>query len=752
MGINLEMTKNTDSNHNPGIKVMAQDDEIDLSQIFSTLAGNRWKIVFIAALVFLVSVAYAFIASPVFRADVLLQIEERGSTIPGFEDVSEMFGETSSTSTELALVKSRRILGATVDELNLSYRVKPNFFPVIGKAIHRKHREPGVQSPFLGLNSFAWGGESLLLTRLDFTGSLKERESWWTIVVVDAESFLLLDEEDVEVARGKVGKSLAVEYGDSWIELFVSQMFANPGLEFKVHYFPRIAAINELAEKLIVSEKGGKDTGLLQLSLEGEKKKDLLAILNSIANNFVRINVEQRSKEAQQILTFIDDQLPALKEKLEVAESKLQAYRQKVGTVDLSFEVQAAVTKLTELEKETSGLELKRTELRQRFTDIHPTLTVVNNQIEQIAEQRDELEDQLRSLPETEWEYIQRNRDVTVATELYLTLLNKGQELKVAKAGTVGNVQIVDDAAGPFKPVRPKKIFVVFIGMLLGLFLGVLWVLIAKALKKGIEDPDTIESELGVSVFANIPHSSKEHEISRNVHKRGKKVAGKIELLAYVDDSDKAIEALRSFRTSLQFALKTSDNNLIVISGPSPSIGKSFVSANFAAVMAKVGHRVLLVDADMRKGHLEEYMGITKSPGLSELIAGKAEIDEVVRSLSNNYYFVPRGEVPPNPAELLMTESFKDVIENWKAHYDVVIIDTPPILAVTDPSIIAQYAANLFLLVRYGRHTVKEVKAAVDRFQKNGVTVSGVVLNDVPERAAGGTLAYAYYGYGDGHT
>jgi tyrosine-protein kinase Etk/Wzc len=218
-------------------------------------------------------------------------------------------------------------------------------------------------------------------------------------------------------------------------------------------------------------------------------------------------------------------------------------------------------------------------------------------------------------------------------------------------------------------------------------------------------------------------------------------------LLAYEFKDDLSIESIRSFRTSMRFMLKTAKDNIIVISGPSPGIGKSFLSSNYAAVSAIEGNRVILIDADMRKGHIHNVMGTRKKPGLSECISGDIELKDVIHQIKDNLSFISCGEYPPNPAELLASARFRELLEIMKPDYDLIIIDTPPILAVTDASVIAQFGGQLFMLIRYGAHPMSEINAAVSRFERNGVKVAGLLINDVPLRdpaTSGYVYSYSY--------
>jgi len=186
-------------------------------------------------------------------------------------------------------------------------------------------------------------------------------------------------------------------------------------------------------------------------------------------------------------------------------------------------------------------------------------------------------------------------------------------------------------------------------------------------------------------------------------------------------------------------------NNVIAISGPSPGVGKSFISVNLATVLAQSSKKVLIIDADMRKGYLQKAFNEKWENGLSDFLSGRLELKNVIKQTKvENLHLITRGQIPPNPSELLMHERFSKLIETIKEHYDIVIIDTPPILAVTDPAIVSAHAGSTLLVTRFGQNHIRELDLTRNRFEQNGIDVKGVVFNGVLKKASN---AYGYYGY-----
>ena len=269
------------------------------------------------------------------------------------------------------------------------------------------------------------------------------------------------------------------------------------------------------------------------------------------------------------------------------------------------------------------------------------------------------------------------------------------------------------------------------------------YLLMPTAKITGIESPQVLE-EHGISVYASIPLS--EWQKARDSVKtiKGIKRYKQSQLLAVGNPTDLAIEAIRSLRTSLHFAMMQAQNNVLMMTGVSPSIGKTFVCANLAAVISQTNKRVLLIDCDMRKGYTHELLGTNNVNGLSEILIGQGDITTAAKPTSiAKFDLIPRGQVPPNPSELLMSERFAELV-NWASkNYDLVLIDTPPILAVTDAAIVGRHVGTTLMVARYAVNTLKEVETSLSRFEQNGIPVKGVILNSIFRRAS----AYQDYGY-----
>lgn len=701
-------------------------DEIDLGKLFGILLDAKWIILLTTALFAVGGVAVALLSTPIYKADALIQIEEKSSggisSLVG--DMGDMFSAKSSATTEIEIIRSRMILGETVEKFNLTTVATPDYLPFIGKGLARLAGQNNqIEISRYVLPEYAMGAEHIL-------------------VVLDTEqqTYQLLRDGRV-VLEGRAGE-LAQQAGYS---LFVTYLqAADKGQTFTLSQRSTLQAIQWLQQNLTISERG-RQTGILQLSFEGESRQQISALLNHISQTYFLQNVARNSAEAEKSLVFLKQHLPSIRASLMEAEDVLNRFRQENESIDLGLEAKSALDVMVKLEAQLNELTFKESEISQRFTPDHPAYISLLDKRETLLRERERLNLQIQKLPKTQREVLRMTRDVEVNQQIYIQLLNKVQELNIVKAGTVGNVRILDDAQSYTHPVKPKKSLIAVLATLLGGMLSVALVLVKAALHRGVENPDDIE-KIGLSVYASVPKSSLQLELAEKLKRVGKRNKD-LALLAETNPADLSIEALRGLRTSLHFAMLEAKNKVLVISGPAPMIGKSFVSTNFAAVAAKTGQKVLLIDADMRKGYLHQCFGLKWDNGLSDLLSGKLTTEQVVQSAKvENLDIIPRGQVPPNPSELLMHPRFKQLVEWASENYDLVIVDTPPVLAVTDPSIVAAHAGTTLMVARFGQNTVKEIDVARSRFEQAGIEVKGVILNAV-EKKASSSYGYGYYNY-----
>lgn len=720
------------------------DDFINLGEIIAVLLEYKWLILAIGTLAVLVGGVVAFVTTPIYRADALVQVEDKKSAQGGLaalRDVEAVLGDSTSVAAELEILRSRMILGRVVDRLNLTVRAQPQHLPVFGRALARRHAGVEPAAPLFGLSGYGWGGERIVVQTLEVAPYLMGEPL--TLVAQGDGAYSVLDEAGTVMVSGRVGEPASAEH----VSLFVAELVARPDTRFILSRVSQTAAIAALRENLEVRERA-RQSNVIEAAFSGPDRALAESILNEILNAYVRQNVEYRSAEAESTLTFLEAQLPELKSQLDTAEAAYNEYRQSRGSVDLTLETQSVLRSVVEADNEIVALQQKREELRQRFTAEHPQVIAVDAQISRLRARRASFEGSVSRLPETQQVALQLKRDVEVATALYTNLLNSAQQLRVARAGTVGDVRIIDSAVTAPLPVAPRKALILLLSGVLGLLgaLGAVWAI--RALRVVVEDPQTIERELALPVYATVPISKAEEGIERRIMRSKGGTGGKAELLALAKPDDDAVESLRSLRTTLHFALLGAQQGSVLITGPAPGVGKSFVTKNLGAVLAQAGKRVIIVDADLRKGHINKGFGLPRAQGVSDYIMGGADIDAIIRPTPiEGLSIVTTGLIPPNPSELLMHPRFAALLDALEKRCDVLLVDAPPVLAVSDAAIIGRMVGATLLVARAGRHPVRELEQAVKRFEQGGAEVKGFVFNGFDTRRQRYRFGYEGYQY-----
>ena len=716
------------------------EDTIDLKELFFSLIA-QWKLIALCIIFSLIcALLYLRVTQPIYATDAMVLVEDSKSAASAallgeLSQLSGAMGQKSPADAEIEVLRSRMVLGQVIRDLNLDIEIKAPEDSAFNRLISEKkstvdytptevvyqNKSSVVQIKQLNVPDFY----------LDEPLQLKFNES---------NTFQLLHKDEV-VFEGKtnVKNQVPSPYG-LWQVYIVKNNNLAPELKITKYALP--TAMKNLMLNYGVAERG-KMTGVVGLSYQGTDKAHITKVLNHILSVYHKQNIERKSLESTQTLAFLDKQLPLLKQQLEDSEIKFNRFREKYNTIDVTQESELLLKQNIELERLMIELKQKQAELSAKYTNDHPLMAEINAQLKELTGKKEQLNQALKQLPETQRLYLQLYRDVKVNAEQYTALLNNYQQLKIANAGEIGNVRIVDTAVKPFEKVKPKTLIVLILSLFVGGFLGTLLALLRNMMRSGIKDSAQIENELDLPVYATVPRSPVQ-ESRINILKKKKNIP----ILAVKNSDDIAIESLRSMRTAIHFALSSAKNNLIMISGPAPEVGKSFISTNLATILAQSDKRVLIVDADLRRGYLHKYFNYDTQPGLTELLNGQHSLETVIRNTEvPGLSVISRGKSPANPSELLSSAQFKNVLEQLSEKFDHVIIDTPPVLAVTDGIIISQYTGVNLVIARYAKTQMKELELTINRFEQAGVKVNGFILNDI-QRTAGSGYGYNYaYAY-----
>ena len=727
--------------------------EMDIREWLMHFWTGRYFILCSVVAFLSVAVIYLWRTTPIYQAEALMQIEPpktSGTNEAAFARMENLFSAPTDVLTEIEIIGSNLVLGRTVESLNLDLVAKPDLFPLIGEALQRgKADAPRVEVDSFVLPDFMRGLEFQLVAGPEGSFAWKSPLEPPTTGPKPGVDYA----PDAVLAKGKPGDLLVAVYGGETLKLKLRRMVAKPGQKFHLVRRPMLGVITELRNDLEAAEKGAtqptKSTNLLALIFRHTNPTKAAEILNEIMKQYLLQNTQRKSEEISRTLELLQQQLPEIHSKLVAAENKLNQYRAQSGSVDIPREADLALQQTSGLAGQISALRQKKEDLLRIYQENSDVVSTLNAQIAKLESESATLKQKVRSLPATQQELVRLSREVQVNTELYTALLNNIQQLQITGAG-VGHNRVVDFAMPGLKPVKPKKEMLLAAFLMLGLFFGVALVLVRLALQHGLEDHRIIESKLGIPVFATVPHSKTQEEHYKDLCQS----RSGSHLLALHDPDDLAIESLRSLRTMLNFSMEEAPNRAVMITGPSPKVGKSFISSNFSAVLAQAGARVLVVDADLRRGNLHKYYGLpNRMGGLSEVIEGLSDWQSAVRDTEiPGLQIMSSGRIPKNPAELLMTPAFSAFVEEVSREYDFVILDAPPLLPVTDATIIGSKVGTVLLVAKFGYNTLDEIRTCQSRLEANGIPLRGCVFNDLTPTGLGyydRHYRYAYhYKYG----
>jgi tyrosine-protein kinase Etk/Wzc len=710
------------------------DESLSFGEVWAIVMERRWLLSIMTALFFLLGVALVVILPPAYQADGLIEVEDSagGGAMQALKDLGPLLGlgGSTSTATQQEILNSRLVLQQVIRRQGLDIEAEPRYFPVIGAAVARYYTNEDLNSTGVGfLDTFAWGGEKISIKELEVPIRLMDEKL--ALFYRGSGSYEIVDDGEV-VVSGRVGERVRV----GGYKVLVTEIKARPGQKFKIKRSSPDEAMTAFQKKYIVKERG-KKSNVLEVALQGNDRERIYKVVDDILTTYVRQNIERGAAEAANSLYFLEQQLPSVKSQLDAAESAYNKYRQSRGSLDLTVETQSLLTSVVDIDNQIVAAKQERDELRQYFTGEHPRIKAADAKLQKLQERRNQFESGISKLPDTQQTVLRLAREVEVNTSLYTNLLSTAEQLRVTKAGTPGNVRVIDMAQVTVQPVGLKRPVVVILVTILGFIAALVIVWIQRSLRVVIEFPEDVESKFSLPVYAAVPLSQAESKLS--------KLSG-VQLLAESYPEDDAVESLRSLRTTLHFALLDSHQNSLLITGPSPGLGKSFITKNLAAVLAQVGKRVVIVDADLRRGHINKEFNLPREAGISEYVAGRYTLDEIVKAtLMPNLWVVTTGQIPPNPSELLMHDRFEALIMQLSEKFDTVIVDAPPILAVSDAAIIGRFVGATLLVVRAGRHPAQEVEQSLKRLSQAGIQPKGFVFNGFDTEKQ--RYRYGYKGY-----
>jgi len=731
----------TSDSKNLSKPALESNNDVDLlALVFSILRG--WKtILFFALLGLLIGVLYSRYETTTFRSDALIQIESGSNGISALgANVSDLVSsEAGPAQTEAELIKSRMVLTPVVNLLNLSIILSDPTVDAIDKIVtnHSYTQENLPESVLL-----ATSNGKAQISQFDVSEDYLD-ESF--TLIRSATGFILSN--DLDTFQGQFDKTYRFKSTKGIIDIIVNDL---PTGDHPISITKRSLqnTTDAINNALTVTEVGDK-TGIIELTMTGSNQDQISRILRQIVLSYMDQNNSRGSEETTKTIKFIETQIPDLKQKLEDSETAFNAFRTRNGTINVDQEAQLLVAENARIDNQLSELRLKKADLTTYYTEEHPLVIQIDDQIAELQSRIQTIDSRVENLPELQREFLQLSEDVSINREIYLNLLKNYQQLKIAKAGQVGFARIIDLPINTYRAIAPKKSLIIMLATLTGLLLGIMTVLLKNMLRNVVKDPERLESKTGVPVIATVPRSPLLTRIGKNNKSTNR-------LLAYTDNNSLSYEAIKSLRTSLMFGMPKEGRlgqraKVILITGESPGVGKSFISSNLSEVFAQLNKKVLIIDADMRLGELHKAFKMTQDDGLADYFQnGSHTLVDIIHPTSmDNVDFMPRGKQPHNPASLLSSDKFSTLMNELNAHYDYIIMDSPPVLAASDATILSQYADKVLMVTRYDKSIEGQLVYAIKQLNKSNVEVDGIVLNDVKQGLMS-KYSYSYsYAYGN---
>ena len=734
------------------------NDDIDLMALVLVLLRG-WKIIALMAILgLLLGLLYTRYVNPIYKSDALIQIEENTQGIEALgESISELVGaEVSKAETEAELIRSRMILEPVVELLHLRIKLTD---PNIGHLDRIKSNRTYTQ-----LNTpddVSLDTENGIVKVRQFDVSPAYLNQPFTLTK-SATGFVLSNGFDE--FKGQLGQAHQFKGLDGQINITVTELPAD-GYPINISKQTIKAATDAINGALSVEEKGQK-TGIIQLSMTGPNQEQITTILNQIVQSYVDQNQSRGSEETTKTLAFMETQIPLLKEKLETSEALFNDFRKKYGTIDVGKEAELLLNEKSRIEEQLNELRLKKADLTTYYTEEHPLVIQINEQLKVLNNRIREIDNTIAGLPEIQREFLKLSEDTAINREIYLTLLKNYEQLKIVKAGQIGYARIIDSPTSTFNAIAPNKLQILMLTTLIGMMFGVMLVLLKNLIRNVVKDPEHLEVTTGIPVIATIPRSPLLSRLSKKKNTTPR-------MLAHVDHSSLSYEAIKSLRTNLMFGMPMGaavgqPAQVILITGESPGVGKSFIAANLSEVFAQLNKKVLVIDGDMRLGELHKMFNMSQHDGLADyLLQDKKHFspidgtrsDSEVPSLGVESFihstgmelidFIPRGRQPHNPTSLLMGEKFNHLMAELKTQYDYIVIDSPPILAASDAMVLAQHADKVLIVTKFNHSIEGQLVYAIKQMNKANVQVDGIILNDVQQGLMDKYSYHYHYAYGD---
>ena len=499
-----------------------------------------------------------------------------------------------------------------------------------------------------------------------------------------------------------------------------------------------------------------QSTGLLQQLSQIDARKEATKIELSTSNEVLKQYKFFLRKQDPQLVDYLENQtsqayISALQQQLaEIQVERDLAVSISNANVDLSPKISEYDRRISELKQKLnstistikadafSGNPQQASDLGQRLIEEEIKNSTLNVQLDQLEATARKYQGNLQRFPQASTVLSQYQRDRDVLQQIFLVITERYQEALINELSETGNATIINPAYIPNRPAKPNRLFMILVGLILGPILGFAFVLIRDHFDDSVKTPDDIEKE-DISFLSWIPHYTSKEK-------------GKAEHPGYIiaEDLDSPItESFKTIKARIQQNWSDSQSSkIILITSPAEHEGKSFVAANLAGSFAFSNKRTILIDCDLRRPTVHITMGVQKKYGLVDYLSGKVKLDEIIKpTKTKNLSFITSGSIPANPNEVLESKSFSKFLQSIKDYFDIIIIDSPPIVAVIDSEILAKQVDGTVLIISADKTEKRLMKDAVELLKRSKTKFLGSVLNNFKYKSGYGYYYKYHYSY-----
>lgn len=694
---------------------------------------------------------YLISTAPTYEASTLLEVRDSGKIN---EEDSGVYKEKKDLKEESNILRSRKVLNPIVDQYQLRDTIEAKSIPVLSDVTKRM---PFLADWIAGLDfakAYAWGNTNLEIAQFSVPREWEDEEL--ILTVLENDRYALERDGQEIINEAAVGENILVELGNyDPITLLVTAIDAPEGVRFSLAKQSLQVTISELSSNLITETSDAKSS-MINIKLRDEDAKKSANMVNSIAQEYSSVKLSAETRDANAKLNFYTESLPSVEADYRAAQAALTKFKNDGRIVRQDEQTIAALRQMDRLDAEISDLQIELNQKSARYTVGHPDIKRLQKDIDEVRAERNRYAARVRNAPQVEGDLDALENDLEQAKELYTETVNALNKYVRDQKAYVSQVSIIDEALTPRKPISPNPLLAVVGGTLATMFLYMLYLTLRSALSTVISDQDALERASGLPVFMNIPKSGAQKRLGSgaNVNPRrllpgatsGSRALATADsnVLALSKPEDYSIENLRGLRSMLEDVMDGAANNVLMITSPLPSMGKSFVSMNLAVLLAQAGKRVLLIDADYQRGQLHKSLGLPMGPGLPEVVRGKSELKETVKPTSvQNLYCIPRGFMGGEAGrEMPSDKEFSAFMQVVAPRFDIAIIDTPPVLSVATAMSLGKHAGSSIMIIKEGEVKEPQLTEALKRLSFSGVRVNGCILNG---SSAPTPRHYAYY-------